>query len=195
MYGRAPLSRQRVCGRVLCISLSLRVSPGVTVVKTWEPEGATQTDVGWVFETVMCLSALTPALMTALAPAHTLARTPAHTLAPGRSTGSGACGFGAKSRAGLGGRYASAILRAPLAPKPVPLTQSPCLEVVGAERFNTKTGCSPYGISANSYQNWYFQLYRQLEQSLNRIIGQVDQVTLRQTSPAVLGLLLPTQHR
>jgi len=75
--------------------------------------------------------------------------------AHGRSTGSGACGFGAKSRAGLGDRYANANLRAPLTPKPGPLTQSPCLEAVGAERFNAKTGCSPCGISADSYQNVY----------------------------------------
>jgi len=123
----------------------------------------------------------------------------APTFAPGRSTGSGACGFGAKSRAGMGGRYATANLRAPLAPKPGPLTQSPCLEAVGAERFNAKTGCKPRRISADSYKNVYqcsFDTRLMACSARSPVkLNKLDKSLCDTDSPAVPGVLLPTQHR
>jgi hypothetical protein len=43
--------------------------------------------------------------------------------------------------------------RAPLAPKPGHLTQSPCLNRVGVDGLDTKTADSPHHKRASSYQN------------------------------------------
>jgi len=68
---------------------------------------------------------------------------------PGTATGSGACGFGVKSRAKLTNQNARDGWRAPFTPKPGRLTQSPCLALLD-NRLDDKAGCSHFGIGVGS---------------------------------------------